>query len=524
MRPADVLGIALSALRRQKVRTLLTLSGVVIGTFILAVNLSLGRGTQDEILRQLRRGQQLRQVLVWPHAEAREADIPPEDLRVRGPMSDAKRRRIRQAIVRRWQFKGGQPRPRALLTRERLAELLRLPHVESVVPPRQPCRAALDGKSRDTLSMAATADSEPLRERIVAGGYLASDEGDAAVVGEYLLYQWGITSDEDVGAVVGRRLRVECRGGSAAPAALLTLLGGGKLEMTPDESRAVEKALKRLPLVVDQLGLSHEDVASLRKLFGRLAPERHTTSDNAAAGEFTVVGVFRELTDEELKEGSPLGWGVHSLSRNTDVWLPARTAQDLFLRVPQNADNGFPVVILTVDDEAHVKEVTERIKAMELDQFAPLNFIEQVRANLILTTILAVFLAGAALLVSVLGITNTMVMSVLERTREIGIMKAVGARDRHVQLLFLAEGATLGVVGGVAGVVLAWLASLPGDAVARSLVNESTELHLTGRLFVFPWWLTLGLPLFAGLVTTLAAVYPARRAARVNPITALRHE
>jgi putative ABC transport system permease protein len=73
-------------------------------------------------------------------------------------------------------------------------------------------------------------------------------------------------------------------------------------------------------------------------------------------------------------------------------------------------------------------------------------------------------------------------------------------------------------------VLLSWLASFPGDAVARSLVNESTELHLTGRLFVFPAWLVLGLPVFAGVVTTLAAVYPARRAARVNPITALRHE
>jgi putative ABC transport system permease protein len=523
MRPADILRIALSALRQQKVRTSLTLLGVVVGTFLLAVNLSLGRGTQEEILRQLRRGQQLRQVLVWPHSEARESDIPPEDLQVEGAMSDAKRQRIRQAIVRRWQFKGGQPRPRALLTRERVAALMKLPHVESVVPPKQGCRVEMGTKSRDTLCLAATADTEALRERIVAGSYLASDAGDRVVVGEYLLYQWGIRGDDEVGRVVGRKLRLECRGGSTAPGALLALLGASRLDMTPDETHAVEKALKQLPLAVDRLGLSLEDVAALRKLFGKMAPP-HSTDEPPVAGEFTIAGVYRELTDAELKEDSPIGWGANALSRNVDVWVPARTAEDLFLRVPQNAENGFPVVVLTVDDEEHVKEVTERVKALELDQFAPLNFIEQVRANLVLTTLLAGFLAGAALLVAVLGITNTMVMSVLERTREIGVMKAVGARDRDVQFLFLTEGAVLGLAGGTLGVLLAWLASLPGDSVARALVNGSSDLHLTGRLFVFPVWLTLGLPLFAGLVTTLAAFYPARRAARVNPIAALRHE
>jgi putative ABC transport system permease protein len=206
------------------------------------------------------------------------------------------------------------------------------------------------------------------------------------------------------------------------------------------------------------------------------------------------------------------------------VLLPVKTAEDLFLRVPQNAEQGFPAVLVTVDSEANVKEVTQRIHDMELDQFSPLTFIEQVQTNMVLTTILAGFLAAAALLVSVLGITNTMIMSVLERTREIGVMKAVGARDGHIQGIFLVEGALLGVLGGSLGVLLAWLGSFPGDSVARSLVRQSTELSLTEGVFVFPWWLTLGLPAFAGLVTTLAAVYPARRAARVNPITALRHE
>jgi putative ABC transport system permease protein len=524
MRLADVLGIALSALCQRKVRTALTLSGVVIGTFILAINLSLGRGTQDEILRQLRRGQELRQVMVWPRYEAREQDIPAEDLQVKGDMSDAKRARLRQAIVRRWQAHGGQPRRNVLLTRERIQAIAALPHVESVVPPRQGCRAVLDGKGRDVLSLAATTDNDTFHQRLVAGDYFPSDAGHEAIVGEYLLYLWDIRSDDAVAGVLGRKLRLEYRTGSAAPATLLALLGAGRTDLSADEALAMQRAMRRLPAVLDKLDLMPEDVSTLRKLFTRLAPSPSPEPAPPVVAEFTITGVFRELTDEEFKDSAPLGWGVNAMSRNTDIWLPASTAQEMFLRVPQIAENGFPSVLVTVDSEEHVKEVTERVHEMELDNFAPLNVIEEVRSNLILTAVLTGLLAAAALLVAVLGITNTMLMSVLERTREIGIMKAVGARDWHVQALFLVEGTVLGVCGGAVGVLLAWLASFPGDALARTLLHQSTQLNLTGRLFVFPWWLTLGLPALAGVVTTLAAVYPARRAARVNPIAALRHE
>jgi putative ABC transport system permease protein len=139
-------------------------------------------------------------------------------------------------------------------------------------------------------------------------------------------------------------------------------------------------------------------------------------------------------------------------------------------------------------------------------------------------TFVTAFLAAVALLVAALGITNTMVMSVLERTREIGVMKAVGARDHHIQAIFLLEGALIGAIGGSLGVLLGWLASIPGDSVAHALLQDQALPTLRHTLFAFPLWLTLGTPAFASLVTTLAAVYPAYRATRVNPIAALRHE
>jgi hypothetical protein len=99
-----------------------------------------------------------------------------------------------------------------------------------------------------------------------------------------------------------------------------------------------------------------------------------------------------------------------------------------------------------------------------------------------------------------------------------------GARDRHVQLLFLVEGTLVGLTGGALGLLLSWLASFPADRVARSLAERQVHTRLTESLFVFPPWLAVGVPLFVGALTMLAAAYPARRAARVNPITALRHE
>jgi len=117
-----------------------------------------------------------------------------------------------------------------------------------------------------------------------------------------------------------------------------------------------------------------------------------------------------------------------------------------------------------------------------------------------------------------------MLMSVLERVREIGIMKAVGARNGHIQTIFVIEGALIGLIGGVLGTLLAWVASHPGDVWVQSMVQAELGFELHGTVFQFPWWLLIGVPLFATLITTIAALFPARRAAQVDPITALRHE
>src|SRR6187401_1462208 len=99
MRQGDLMRLALSALWRHKVRTLLTLSGVVAGTFLLVVSISIGRGVEEATIRQLRRSDQLRKINVFPSYQPKEDSIPDTELQVVGPMSDEKRGRIKRGLV-----------------------------------------------------------------------------------------------------------------------------------------------------------------------------------------------------------------------------------------------------------------------------------------------------------------------------------------------------------------------------------------------------------------------------------------
>ena len=133
-------------------------------------------------------------------------------------------------------------------------------------------------------------------------------------------------------------------------------------------------------------------------------------------------------------------------------------------------------------------------------------------------------MAGVALLVSSLGIANTMLMSVLERRREIGIMKAVGAANWQLQALFVIEGGLIGLIGGSLGLLLAWSISFPGDAWVRSMVHRDMKIDLYGLDLRLPGWIGVTVVLFTVGVTIVAALYPARASREGRPGLALRHD
>ena len=134
-------------------------------------------------------------------------------------------------------------------------------------------------------------------------------------------------------------------------------------------------------------------------------------------------------------------------------------------------------------------------------------------------------LGAIALFVATLQIANTMTMSVLERTREIGVMKAIGARDRDVRRMFLAEAGIIGLSGALLGVLIAWGASRIVEFALRAYFESQGVTALADqRLFAIPTWLFVGVLSFGVGVSLLAALIPAWRGARTAPAVALRRE
>ena len=188
----------------------------------------------------------------------------------------------------------------------------------------------------------------------------------------------------------------------------------------------------------------------------------------------------------------------------------------------RGSEGIYSSIAVKVTRPQHTQDVEERIKKLGYSAFSLNDALEGAKRAFLILDIILGLVGSIALAVALLGIMNTMVMSILERTREIGIMKAIGGSDSDVRRIFLIEAAVIGVIGGIAGLILGWI-------VGR-IINFGANQYIlsqggaAGNLFSIPAWLIGSAIAFSILVSLAAGAYPARRAARLDPIQALRHD
>jgi putative ABC transport system permease protein len=262
----------------------------------------------------------------------------------------------------------------------------------------------------------------------------------------------------------------------------------------------------------------------------KTAPENASNlgSEGLAGAAYSVISREEKLKIVGVADLDPESMRGPTRAR---VFLPLKLAESLHVMQPTDlreisrSAGGQPVyssVSVRVKNPGKIQAVEDAIKKMGFNTFSILDASRSIQQFFkVLDVFLGIF-GSLALAVAFIGIVNTLVMAILERRREIGIMKAIGASDSDVKKLFFAEAGAMGILGGIVGVALGW-------AIGQ-IINLGTNVYLKRQSFPpehfwsVPWWLVAFAVLFSFLVSLAAGIYPAARAARLDPVQALRYE
>jgi putative ABC transport system permease protein len=250
--------------------------------------------------------------------------------------------------------------------------------------------------------------------------------------------------------------------------------------------------------------------------------------DSGSAG-FSIVPKEQSLRIVGVIETDPAG-GLGAFGRGR-LFIPLQVAETLraaqtndlrdLLRDSPNQKN-YESLTVRLSGASKVKDAEDTIKKMGFATYSLLDATNGLRLVFAVFDLFLGIFGSLALVVASLGIVNTLVMAILERRREIGILKALGAADRDVRRLFFVEAGAMGLLGGICGVAIGWLI---GHGI-----NFGTNIYLARRdlpaisVTAVPWWMVAAAIAFSILVSLAAGMYPASRAARLDPVQALRYE
>jgi putative ABC transport system permease protein len=467
---ADTVQLALRNLGQSKLRTAITTLGVAIGIASLAGMVSLGVGIQDQVVGRLMKSGVFDAVTVTPRTGGLAAAL--------GMGRGGREGRSGPLAELRGRRAGATPdKPAPPLDDDAIAKMAALPGVKDVYPNlRVPVEMKHDLFTETNVATGVPMSSkdEGAFQTITYGTFFANDTDNACLLSLDLAKQ---IDENDPKSLIGQTLTLAHA--AAAPSGLpqrvetpYTIVGIVEREQGPNMAGA---------------GVS-----------GLMIPEKK-------ADEIDANMPRRPVAPQSLipAAGSPAA-GTASAEPAAPV---KRTFQSVTVRVTH---------------AQATQDVEDKIKALGYGAFSLTDLMQGFKRGFIILDIFLSLIGSIALAVSSLGIVNTMVMSILERTREIGIMKAIGGSDGDIRKIFLVEASAIGVMGGVFGVALGWL-------VGR-VINFGANIYIQnqggtpGNLFSLPLWLIGGAIGFSWLVSLIAGSYPASRAAKLDPIHALRHD
>ena len=479
MRAGDIAAMCLQNLKRRRARTLLTSLGVLVGTCSIVVMVSIGLGTSEQLNQTL---SQMGDLTIIQVTEQTSYSSSSDGTSSSSSSSSA-----------------------AKLNDEAVQSFQSIEGVSAVSP-------KVDLAS-DTLS------NEGYSFKVYAG------TGDRYQL-NYLYSAVGMDADslESVGYTVSEGEQLESSSTSnAGSGGTIDVLVGQYLAYDFTDTYRAEGSnyIDRYNYMYDDEGNQLDASAMPSAFFDILSTNLTlvaTNSDGAEVARFTLHPVGK-LTEDSSK-GTETGDGLVMNVSDVQAIVSQVTGKTANLTYSQ--------ILVKVDDISSVSDVESAIKAMGYSTYSMESIREPMEQQAQQQQLMLGGLGAISLLVAAIGITNTMVMSITERTREIGVMKALGCYVRDIRAMFLAEAGCIGLLGGLAGCLVSFLISLgmnlatSGDFSAEGVVQAIVGGGATARMSVIPWWLYLFGMGFSVLVGLGSGYYPASKATKISAIEAIK--
>jgi putative ABC transport system permease protein len=193
-----------------------------------------------------------------------------------------------------------------------------------------------------------------------------------------------------------------------------------------------------------------------------------------------------------------------------------------------HTSDSYSSVIIQANDTNSVTDIAAQITDLGFQAQTPASFLDNVNSLFLVLQLVFGGVGAITLLVAAIGIANTMTMAILERTKEIGLLKALGATNQDVLTLFLGESTGIGLIGGIGGTALGIILGNVINAIAVPYLQKQAEAQNSSTVptsaVYIPFYLPIFVLLFSMLIGSLSGLYPSLRAASLPPVIALKHE
>ena len=510
----------------RRSRTAFNTFGIIVSCSLLLLVMAGTRGARDGLINLFEQSEFATKLAILPgRMKTVENEPPKEKLQLESGIAPQREARLREKLEKEWERKN---LPRTKIGDTELAKLRDTSPLISVLPTRAlSCQLDLEGqKVAARIGCFSLADNQ-LIDRVIAGSPPKENESRNRIwIDEFRAYEMGFRTDEELETLVGKRVKLRFKIAAASLPPNLKRMASmfGLSSFQAAEIDQIADALRKLFAAVDDTDLNDLEKQIVRSAAEKMGlgpqPEDSETKTDAKNEpfiyrDFLIAGIVKppEISTSSI-------FTVPRANQNSELLIDFRDHAEIHHVTNPNHTHFY--CIATVKSPTDLEAAVDAVENQGFETRSAIGILQRADEELWKVRLIVAALALVIMLIASVGIMNTMIIAVMERTPEFGIMKAVGANDSDIRRLMLLEAALTGVLGVAISLILVRIVDGLASGFARQYIESRLKEDFEFSVFVYSLSDTLIVVAIAIAVCTLASLIPSNRAAKLDPVVAMR--